>query len=279
MNKNNWDDIKFVLAVADEGSLNATARRLGVTHATVMRRVAAFEQRNGHPVFQKSLSGYSVLPEAETILRAARNVEDAVLSVDRAVQGTDRSLSGIVRVASTDSICQILLPRIVRTINQTYPELSISLLSANTHHDLSRLAADVAIRPSKKLEDGLEGVFAGNLSFGIYSTNENLSNWIGLLGRLKRSAPAQWMSDNVSKQNVVYEADSFLVAHELVRQGLGNGFLPNFIGAADDDIQRVQKETVTLSVPVWSVLQEDVSRNSRFQLVQNLIATELKKLL
>lgn len=39
----NWDDLRFVLAVADQGSVSAAARDIGVTHATVLRRVAAFE--------------------------------------------------------------------------------------------------------------------------------------------------------------------------------------------------------------------------------------------
>ena len=48
---NNWDDIRFVLAVAETGSLNAAAQLLGVTHATVLRRVAAFEARHGKTIF------------------------------------------------------------------------------------------------------------------------------------------------------------------------------------------------------------------------------------
>lgn len=275
MNKSNWDDIKFVLAVADEGSLNATARRLGVTHATVMRRVAAFEQRCGRPVFRKSLSGYSVLPEAEAILLAARNVEDAVFSVDRAVHGSDKTLSGTVRVASTDSICQVVLPPIARTIKDTYPELSLNLLSANTHHDLSRLAADIAIRPTLRLEEGLHGVPAGELNFGVYSADPQTDIWIGLGGGLTRSAAAKWMGDNVPQERLHSEADSFLVVREMVAAGLGKAFLPQFLGATDPRLQRVPMEGTTLSVPIWSAIQEEVRSNVRIQVVQTLIAEEM----
>ena len=41
MNNQNWDDIRYALAVSRHGSLNAAATALGVTHATVLRRVAA----------------------------------------------------------------------------------------------------------------------------------------------------------------------------------------------------------------------------------------------
>lgn len=276
MNNSNWDDIKFVLAVADEGSLNATARRLGVTHATVMRRVAAFEKRCGRPVFQKSLAGYRVLPGAEAILTAARNVEDAVFSVDRAVHGSDQELSGKVRIASTDSLCQFLLPPIVKAIQDTYPELSICLLSANTHHNLSRLAADVAIRPTHQLEEGLDGVIAGELRFAVYSAEPQISKWIGLEGGLSRSAPAKWMAAHVASKQIACEADSFLVAREMVAAGLGKSFLPRFIGEADKRFQRTDSDKPALSVPVWCALQEEVRNNVRIQVVRNLILEELR---
>ncbi|WP_300514314.1 LysR family transcriptional regulator [Aliiroseovarius sp.] len=276
MNKSNWDDIKFVLAVADEGSLNATARRLGVTHATVMRRVAAFEQRCGRPVFRKSQSGYSVLPEAEAILLAARNVEDAVYSVDRAVLGSDETLSGTVRITSTDSISQVVLPPILKTIRATYPELSLRLLSANTHHDLSRLAADVAIRPTPRLEEGMLGVFAGDLEFGVYTADPRTEVWIGLGAGLTRSAAAKWMGRNIPNSRILCEADSFLVVREMVAAGLGRAFLPRFLGDPDSRIQSVREDVPALSVPIWSAIQEEVGRNVRIQMVQNFIAEEMQ---
>ena len=279
MNKSNWDDIKFVLAVADEGSLNASAKRLGVTHATVMRRVAAFEQRCGRTVFRKSLSGYSVLPEAEPILQAARNVEDAVFSVDRAVHGTDSTLSGTVRVASTDSICQALLPPILRTIRRTYPELTIRLLSANAHHDLARMAADVAIRPTLRPEEGLDAVHAGDLAFGVYGADPEVDSWIALGGGLMRSAPAKWMSANVSPTEIAAEADSFLVVREMVAAGLGKAFLPRFLGAADARLHAVPDAGTALSVPIWSAIPEEIYSNVRIQLVRNLIAEKLRSML
>ena len=41
MHRENWDDLRFMLAVADNGSVSAAARVLGVNHATVLRRISA----------------------------------------------------------------------------------------------------------------------------------------------------------------------------------------------------------------------------------------------
>ncbi|MCB2152823.1 MAG: LysR family transcriptional regulator, partial [Rhodobacteraceae bacterium] len=60
MQRDNWDDLRFVLAVAEEGSVSGAARRLGVNHATVLRRIAAFEEATGVEIFDKTARGYAV---------------------------------------------------------------------------------------------------------------------------------------------------------------------------------------------------------------------------
>lgn len=275
MNSKNWDDIRYVLAVAEYGSLNAAAKALGVTHVTVMRRVAAFEESHGLKVFNRNAGGYTVAPEAEPVLAVARNVEDAVLSVERTIRGTQDDLVGNVRIASTDTICQRLLPAAVGRISRIYPNLSITLLSANVYHDLARLAADIAIRPAQSLEVGLSGVVAGDLHFRVYSANPNTSRWIGMKGGLLRSRPAEWISDNVPKERIVHEADSFLVLQELAASGGGMTFLPAFLGDADPRLQRVGAGPANLSVPIWIASQEEMFDNFRFRAVREVLAVEL----
>ena len=42
-----WDDLRYVLAVARHGSAGGAARALDVAHATVLRRIQAIEQDFG----------------------------------------------------------------------------------------------------------------------------------------------------------------------------------------------------------------------------------------
>ena len=275
----NWDDVRYVLAVAREGTLSSAAKMLGVTHATVMRRIAAFEAAHGQPVFLRAASGYTVLPTAEPILRAARNVEDAIYSIERAIEGSNQSLTGVVRIASTDSLCQEVLPQVVQVISAAFPDLSLSLLSANTHHDLSRLTADIAIRPTVKLEDGLIGKVAGRFAFGQYSKEIGSASWIGLEGPLKRSRAADWMRANVPQDRILHHTDSFLVARELVAAGYGNALLPDFVGDGDVRLQRHNTDLRGLEVPVWIATQEDMARNVRFGIVREALHRELAKVL
>lgn len=279
MNNDNWDDIRYVLAVDGYGSLNAAAEALGVTHATVLRRVVAFEQRSGCAIFRKSPSGYSTLPEARTILSAMENVEDAVLSVERAIVGANRSPVGHVRITSTDSLCQMVLPQILNEISKEYPGLELTLLSSNSHRDLSRLTADIAVRPSIKLEDGLVGERSGTLSFGVYDDGSPNRKWMRLDGALSRSLPAKWLAENANTEQTTNGADSFLVLQQMAVSGAGKTFLPELIGDADPRLHRSPGMNPQIEVPLWVATLEEIAQTPRFAVVQRALVERIAKAL
>ncbi len=279
MNNENWDDIRYALAVSKYGSLNAAATAMGVTHATVLRRVAAFEERNGCRIFQKSPSGYSILPEASAIFSAMESVQEAVLSVERAVVGANRSPMGQVRITSTDSLCQIVLPRIINEISALYPGLKLTLLSQNSHHDLSRLTADIAVRPSIKLGEGLIGQRAGTLSFGVFDDGCPNRKWMRLDGALSRSLPAKWLAENVDSDEMTNGADSFLVLQQMAASGAGKTFLPSFFGDVDTRLKRSQVVCPKIEVPLWVATLEEIAQTPRFAVVQKALVERISEAL
>ncbi|WP_170762036.1 LysR family transcriptional regulator [Ruegeria lacuscaerulensis] len=279
MNKENWDDIRYSLAVSRYGSLNAAASALGVTHATVLRRVAAFEERNSCLVFQKSSSGYAVLSGAGAIISAMENVEDAILSLERTIVGANRSPAGQVRIASTDSLSQLVLPQILNAISSQYPSLELTLLSSNSHHDLTRLTADIAVRPSIKLGEGLVGERAGELTFGIYSDGVSNRKWLKLDGALSSSLPAQWLADHVKTDEMTNGADSFLVLQQMAASGIGKTFLPSFVGDRDSRLHRLTIGDPKIAVPLWVATLEEIAQTPRFALVQRALAERIKQAL
>jgi len=276
MNKPNWDDIRFVLTVAQCGSLNSASAKLGVTHATVMRRVAAFEASHGQKIFQKSPSGYKTLPEALPILRAMENIEEATLAMERTIAGADQSPSGSVRIASTDSLCYLMLPSIVAKISERFPKIQITLLSANLHHDLSRLSADIVVRATKYLEDGLTGESPGKLSVAPYSNGEPDLKWMRLEGVLASSIPAQWLASNVPEDQFITGSDSFPVLQQLAANGMGKALLPEFVGDADPSLKKLDDIVPDFGVPIWVATLTEFAHVPRILSVQKMLVKEFK---
>ncbi|TCU06838.1 regulatory helix-turn-helix LysR family protein [Rhizobium sullae] len=93
-----WDDVRFFLAVARNGSVRAAAESLEVNHSTVLRRIAQLEGRLGAQMFEKLPSGYRVTDAGEEALDFAEQMEASSNQLTTRVLGRDQSARGLLRV-------------------------------------------------------------------------------------------------------------------------------------------------------------------------------------
>src|SRR5215469_10613653 len=106
-----WDDVRFFLAAAREGSLSGAARVLGVGHVTVGRRLAFLEKRLGVKLLNRTPDGFAVTPAGQAILRQSAAMEGAALDLERAAAGQDLLAAGSVRITTTDALGYRILSR------------------------------------------------------------------------------------------------------------------------------------------------------------------------
>ena len=273
MHKENWDDLRFMLAVAENGSVSSAARVLGVNHATVLRRISAFEARHGGKIFDRTPQGYVIPPDRKKVVDAAREVEAAVHSLDRLIKGAQAPLRGTVRVTSTDTLCHGLLPEMLSGLARKAGDLRFELICSNSHLDLGRLDADIAVKPATELQDGLVGALGARLGFAVYG-DADLA-WLGMSGAIARSKPAQWLTEKVREKDFVSKADSFLTLREMVAAGVGKSVLPCVLGDADPRIDKVEDGMPDMSVGIWVACHPDMADVPRIRAVYRLLLEEL----
>lgn len=280
MHKENWDDLRYVLAVAETGSVSGAARQLGVNHATVLRRVAAFEERQGVELFEKTARGYSVSPDKLKLLDAVREVENSVLTLDRIIRTGDAPLRGTVRITSTDTFCLRVLPQIAARIQARAEGLRLQLLNTNLHLDLGRLHADVTVRPTMKLPEDLLGDHAASLGFGIYRAQNAAPGWLSVSGAPKRSVMAEWMEQHIRPSEIVGASDSFVTLTEMAAQGMGQAVLPRLLGDADSRLTLVSDGPIAppAAVPIWVACHTDLAEVPRIRAVRRQLVAGLGKL-
>jgi len=275
MHNSNWDDLKFVLAVIDAGTVSGAARALRVNHATVLRRISAFEDHHGVTLFEKGAQGYKVPPDRMRLVEAIREVEASMASVDRIVKGTIAPLSGVMRVTSTDTFCQVILPPIMARLAGQADGLSLEIICSNTPLDMSRLMADIAVRPTNDLSPDLFGVRAGELGFDVYAGAGAPQKWLGLMGSLSRSVAAEWMSQHVSKDQISGSGDSFLVLREMAAMGQGRVILPCVLGDPDPRLTRMPGVVPPMQVPIWVASHVDLAHGPRLRRLRENLADAL----
>lgn len=271
MHSVNWDDLRYVLAVAEHGSVSAAARVLGVNHATVLRRVAAFEERHGVSLFEKGARGYAIPPDRIKVIEAAREVETAVAAVDRMMRGGAAPVSGRVRVTSTDTFCSTILPGILAPLCARGP--GVELLTSNGHLDFARLHADITVRPTVHLPDDLSGERGGALGFAVYR-RPGADGWLGLKGRLAGSVAGIWMTETIDPAEIVASSDSFPTLTAFAEAGLGRVILPCILGDASKILER-SDEVGELSIPIWVASHVDLAGSPRLKSVRAAIVAGL----
>lgn len=279
MLRDNWDDLRFILAVTEEGTLSGAAKRLEVNHATVLRRVAQFEESSGIELFDKTLRGYALRREHGAIIEAARQVESSVQLVERLLVGRKMPLSGVVRITASDSLSQSVLTPILAQMATELPDIFASLISSDANFDLARVEAEIIVRPAPAVPNQLVARSPAKMGFGLFRARKSgvRNCWLELSGIISKSPPARWMADNVPDAQMGGGAESFGTIREMTASGLGLGALPNVIGEADVRLERVWGAMPDLSVPIWVANHADFADVPRIIVVRDYLCDALAR--
>jgi DNA-binding transcriptional LysR family regulator len=283
-----WDDLRYVLAVATAGSLASAARTLGVNHTTVLRRVTAFEEHIGVRVFDRLPTGYVLTPAGEELAAAARGIDDTINALTRKLAGHDLTLTGELRVTSTDTLMEAFLPRILADFKAAQPGIRIDLSVSNVMLNLSRRDADVAIRPTIDPPETLVGRRISKIAFAIYASKEYLrergqvddlaqEQWVALDDSLSNTSVAKWMRTQLPDADVTFRTDSLVAMRQAARAGLGLAALPCYLGDASHDLIRVHPPIPAMETALWVLTHEDLRHTPRVRAFTDFMAEALRK--
>ena len=104
-----WNDLRYFLAVAREGSTIAAADALKVNQSTVQRRLAALEEKLGRQLVERSPAGYRLTETGLKLRPHAEAVEAAVEAFRRQIASAATELTGTIRVTSAEGIAYLVL--------------------------------------------------------------------------------------------------------------------------------------------------------------------------
>jgi DNA-binding transcriptional LysR family regulator len=280
-----WDDVRYFLAVAREGSVRAAAGRLGVNHSTVLRRIAQLEERLRAHLFEKLPSGYRLTEAGEEVLELAKQMEASSHLLETRIFGRDQGVRGILRVTLTPPLATHLLMPDFADFARLYPDIEMEILSSGDLANLTNREADVAIRvvyDRKTLPPNLHGVKGPELFGGVYISCDRLDAWhAGSPDRLRwivismHGIPSWASAGEVRTTGVLFRTTEAEAQIAAVRQGLGISTLPCFIGDADPLLVRVPGTDLHLYGTVWLLTQGETRKTKRVGLFTEFISRRL----
>ena len=210
MHKHRWDDLQFLNAVAEHGSLSAASRALGVNHSTVLRRIVYLEKSNEVQIFDREAAGYTIRPEGRILLGSLKLMQQAADRIERNLALMRKGISGTFRLSTTDSIANILLPTYLLNLREVYPHIRIEVEVSNKRVQMKNPNSEILIRAGAHLEPELHGEKVGVISFGIFGTINYLKNnpdseieshnWLGVKPEFAKTVADGWQISTVGDQ-------------------------------------------------------------------------------
>ncbi len=262
----NWDDLRFFLALAREGTVSGAGRTLNVKHTTVARRIAALEEQLGSRLFDRMPSGYGMTQVGENLMPHALGVEELVNAADREVFGMDTQLSGSLKIAASyDMFSRLVTPRLSE-FKRKFPLIDIELVSSTGLVDLGSRQADIALRISPKPPEQLVGRRVVSLGHGVYGTEEYLRNNRDteqlILWGYEKNKP-EWVVDHFPDADVALRTSEVLTMMEAVKNNLGIARLPCYVADADPELRRLDLELTPSEWGMWVLSHADLRSTAR----------------
>ena len=282
-----WEDLRIVLAVADASSLAAAARRLGVNHTTVLRRVAAFEKSLGIRLFDRLPTGYALTAGGEELLAAARAMAETVTALERRLRGQDLRLEGELRVSTTDTLMNSVLPAHLAAFRERHPGILVEVSTANEMANLTRRDADVAIRPVLEPPESLVGRRVCGLAFALYAAPAYLARsghdsaafaahrWLAPDASLAGSSVARWMRTVLPGAEIAFRADSLVGLRDAALAALGVAALPCYLGDTAPGLVRLSPPIPEMVTALWVLTHDDLRRTARISAFTEFLAHAL----
>lgn len=276
-----WSDFLVVHAIARHGSVAKATTPLGMSHATLLRRLEQIETRMQTPLFERVRGQYTLTAAGHEIEQAARAIEPIAMAAETRARGTDPRPSGEVRLNTSSIIATHLLPVVLAQFGTAFPEVRIELSTSRDHVNLRRRDADVALRIADTVPDWLVGRELGLLRFKIYARRSGRTavplrdvaelsrqrRWIAFERDAIDQKFDRWLASQVDDSCVVLRVDNFTHAAAMARAGLGIALLPTFIEDRLVDLQPLTAPIDALDTPLWLVTHAELRNASRIQVM------------
>ncbi|AAV94392.1 LysR family transcriptional regulator [Ruegeria pomeroyi] len=273
----NWDDMRYLLAVAQAGSLKGAARSLGVDKTTVSRRLRAMEAALGRPLVEPRGPGLGLTDFGQVLHRHAEVMRDEMRAVDARIMADHAAPLGTVRLTSVPLIINHVLLPALSDLRAAAPGLRVELIAESRDLSLLRGEADIALRLARPTEGG-QGVLArklGDLDYAAYGARGAAGPmpWIGYEPRMGYLSHAAAIARAAEAEGgfavAVNDAESLF---QMVCAGHGRTLLPRAI--ADADARLVEVPFPHVALPrreVWLMVRRDLRELDRVRLAMEWV--------
>lgn len=287
-----WDRVRVFRGVAEAGSFTRAADSLGLSQSAISRQIGALEEDLGTALFHRHARGLVLTEQGEILLETAREVAARMAAVERRMSEAKDHPAGHLRVNATVGLGSIWLASHLREFIDLYPEVTITLLVADSELDLSMGEADVAIRLTAPRQPDLIQRRLMTAHTHLYAAPEYLETAPGLeavddldqhrligYGMVDARPPVSsvnWVLSAGRRDEDGTRRASLLINNvygmlRAAERGFGISSLPDYLGSTSRRLVRVLPELDGPTFDAYFVYPEEMRASKRVKVFRDFL--------
>lgn len=244
-----WNDLAYFSAIARTGGLARAAAALGVSAATLSRRMKAFEAGLGRRLFVHGAEGYALTADGRALAERTRSMEDTARDI---AMWRDEARGPVcVRISAGAWTALDLAERLSEYWSPDARWLP-EFMYCDLDLDIARREVDIGIRNRRPDQPWVARQQIGWVDYAVYAAHAGVEGWIGPSWDAPATPSSRWIKDRYGPQ-IVTKANSPHLASALARAGIGRVVLPTFIGERTGGLLRVSEPIEELRSEQWLV--------------------------
>lgn len=266
-------DLRMVRMIVEAGNLTKAAVRLHISQPALSRQLIDLESRLGASLFERQPRRMLVTDIGREVLRVAEEVLDKIDHAERSIARRLEGHGGELKFGVHCIFCFAWLPEIIRTFQQRFPEVHITINSTEDYlKDLGRGRCDMVITPFTVNESGIsyDELFCDDI-VAIVSPEHALASkecicledfsqtaYLSFLGQARDPFYAILRASGVEPQTYMTfnQANALML---MVRAGLGVALAPRFSVKDMVDSNELKQYTIA-GLPMqwkWLIARKD----------------------
>lgn len=281
-----WDNQRAFLAVLEEGSLSAAARRLGVTQPTLRARIEALERALGAVLFTRSVRGLAPTEQARALGDSARAMARSSEAFVRAASAPPTEVGGVVRLSVAELVGIEVLPAMLLDLRKRHPRLIVEIALSNASANVLEQEVDIAVRMHPPRQEALVARKVASIPLGLFAHVDYLSarglpetiadlaqhDLIGSDRALADREMTQRLLPGIDSTRFVVRTDSHPAQLAAARAGLGIAVVQRPLGLSDPRLQPVLPGLAIPNLDTWVVTHNDLRQLPRVRAVFDHLA-------
>ncbi|PLR47577.1 LysR family transcriptional regulator [Chimaeribacter arupi] len=257
-----WEDLRYFLTFAQTGSLASAARKLGVDHATVARRIASLEASVNLRLVDRRPRSYTLTEDGRQVARYGDQMSDSAYSLERFSGAEQGVVEGDVVIAAPHVFMGNLIAPHIGSFYKQYPRIRLSLTGTKERLSLARREADITLGLVRPVESAVITRRLGQVSFTLYGSAGYLASGqelsvIAYDDSVADTPQQAWLKKHCAGRPVVFFSNDLRIQAITAAGHAGIALLPDYL-AKEYHLVPVQPDGPVLTQDIWMSVHKDV---------------------